>query len=202
MDTQIADFILSSEENPPEPPLDYKTLKNYIFYARKYCRPRMTREAIEIIKRFYLNIRSSRAGPDAPVPITARYLEALIRLSEARAKMALKDEVTAEDAEAAIRLMTYSLNQVGIDQETGMLDVDAIETGITTTRRRRISQLSEIIRQLIQEKNGAPASIAEIIEEAKKYHFTEEQVRNEISNMRARGMLYEPRDGYYGIIED
>ena len=37
-----------------------------------------------------------------PVAITARQLESLVRIAEARARVALREEVLAEDAEQAI----------------------------------------------------------------------------------------------------
>jgi replicative DNA helicase Mcm len=202
-DERMADFILSAEEEEtPEPPIDYDTLKNYIYYAKKHCQPRITSEAVEEIKAFYLQTRSAGAEPDTPVPITARYLEGLIRLAEARAKMALHEEVTVEDAQAVIQLMNFSLSQVGIDQETGISDIDAIETGITTTHRRRLEQINQLIRQLIQEKGGEPVTLDEIKEAASRLRITPQQVEEEINTLRTRGILYEPRSGTYGIVED
>ncbi|MHA1269817.1 MAG: LAGLIDADG family homing endonuclease [Candidatus Helarchaeota archaeon] len=201
-DERMADFILNTEETPPEPPIDFETLKNYIYYAKKHCKPSITPEAVTEIKQFYLQTRISGAEPDTPVPITARYLEALIRLAEARAKICLHDEITAEDAQSVIQLMVYSLGQVGIDSETGISDIDAIETGITTTRRRRLEQLNQLIRQLIQERHGEAVSIEEIKEAAFRLRIPEEQVEEEINNLRARGVIYMPRDGYYKLVEE
>ncbi len=201
-DERMAEFILNQEETPPEPPISHDLLKNYIYYARKNCKPSMTREAVEEIKRFYLQTRAAGADPDTPVPITARYLEALIRLAEARAKMALHEEVTAEDAQAVIQLMRFSLSQVGIDQETGISDIDAIETGITTSRRRRLDQLNSLIRQLVMEKHGEAVSLDEIKEAAARLRIPETQIEEEINNLRIRGVIYQPREGYFKPVEE
>ncbi|MBD3228557.1 MAG: AAA domain-containing protein [Candidatus Lokiarchaeota archaeon] len=201
-DERMADFILSSEENPPDPPIDRETLKNYIYYAKKNFRPRITPTAVNEIKSFYLETRTAGAEPDTPVPITARYLEAMIRLAEARAKMALHEEVTVEDAQAVIQLMRYSLRQVGIDQETGISDIDAIETGITRSHRRRLDQLAQIIGELIQDRGGEAVSLEEITEAAARFSIREEQVESDIGNLRARGILYEPQRGRYKIVEE
>ncbi len=55
------------------------------------------------------------------VPITTRQLEALIRLSQARAKACLRSHVIREDAEDVIELMIESVRQVHTD-EGGIID--------------------------------------------------------------------------------
>lgn len=59
---------------------------------------RMSKEAAAILKKFYLRLRNRRTSADG-TPITARQLESLVRLSEARARVDLREEVTAEDAQ-------------------------------------------------------------------------------------------------------
>ena len=61
---------------------------------------------------------------DNVVPVTARQLEALIRLGEARARTRLSPKVMIDDAERVIDLVNYCLKTVYVDPETGKLDVD------------------------------------------------------------------------------
>jgi replicative DNA helicase Mcm len=68
-------------------------------------------------------------GAASPIVITIRQLESLVRLAEARARVHLREEVTAEDAGAAIALMQSSLEQVGINVTMGKIDIDVIMTG-------------------------------------------------------------------------
>ena len=65
--------------------LSHDVMRNYISYAHAYCHPRLTGEAAEILQTFYLELRS-RAPADG-TPVTARQLESLIRLAEARARL-------------------------------------------------------------------------------------------------------------------
>jgi DNA helicase MCM8 len=51
------------------------------------------------VQSFYLSLRaSSCGGVSGGLPITARQLESLVRLAEARARAELREIVTAEDA--------------------------------------------------------------------------------------------------------
>ncbi len=72
-------------------------------------------DALNRLSDFYLAMRSASETEGSPVAITARQLESLVRVAEARARVALRKEVTAEDAEAAIAIMKRSLEEVGID---------------------------------------------------------------------------------------
>jgi DNA helicase MCM8 len=65
-------------------------------------------------------IGSHTSGTDT-VPITTRQLEALIRLSQARAKACLRPVVLREDAEDVVELMIESVKQVHMD-EGGRID--------------------------------------------------------------------------------
>ncbi|KAJ0088164.1 hypothetical protein Patl1_32036 [Pistacia atlantica] len=78
-------------------PLPAPLLRKYIAYARTFVFPRMSRPAAEILQKFYLKLRDHNTSADS-TPITARQLESLVRLAEARAKLDLREEITAQDA--------------------------------------------------------------------------------------------------------
>lgn len=69
-------------------PLPLQTVKDYIAYAREYCKPKMTDVAAQVLQEYFTNLRRPQNAHDrkSNVPITTRQLEALIRLSQARAK--------------------------------------------------------------------------------------------------------------------
>lgn len=54
--------------------------------------------------------------PQDTVPITTRQLEALIRLSQARAKACLREFVLEEDALDVVELMAHSVEQVHVSE--------------------------------------------------------------------------------------
>ena len=55
---------------------------------------------------FYLDLRKTHHTTDS-TPITTRQLESLIRLTEARARMELREECTEDDARDVIDIMKY-----------------------------------------------------------------------------------------------
>lgn len=97
-----------SENSAKFVPIPAKALRKYIGYARRFVHPKLSEEAGEILQKFYLRIRSEHATRDS-TPITNRQLESLIRLSEARARLELRDVVTKKDAEEVVELMEVGL---------------------------------------------------------------------------------------------
>lgn len=188
----------SIEEVKPEIPPDI--LRKYVAYARKYVRPKLTRDAEILIEEFYLEMRRKSAEtPEAPIAITTRQLEALIRLAEAHARMALKNYVDGEDAAEAIRLMNVMLENVGIDLETGHIDIDVIMTGKPKSVRDKELIIKDIIKELSSE--AGCAKVKDIVKEAVKRGIDEDFVEKYLMGLRRAGELYEMRAGCLSFIE-
>eukprot|EP00897_Mesotaenium_endlicherianum_P006340 jgi/Mesen1/5734/ME000029S05042 len=77
-------------------------LRKYIAYARQHVVPRLSQEAREVMQKFYLQLREHSNAADG-TPITARQLESLVRLAEARARLELRTEITRQDALRLVR---------------------------------------------------------------------------------------------------
>jgi DNA replication licensing factor MCM5 len=98
-------------------------LKRYIEYARKRCKPVITEPAMDLLKNEYVKMRSSVDNRES-IPITVRQLEALVRISEALARMELSIECKEEHVVEAIRLFkvsTFDAANTGITQPSGTL---------------------------------------------------------------------------------
>ena len=93
-------------------PLPVSLMRKYITYARAYCFPMLSDEAGKILQDYYVEIRARCAAGADSVPITPRQMEALIRLAEARAKVELRETVTAEDAHDAVEIMKEGMRDV------------------------------------------------------------------------------------------
>ena len=78
-------------------------LRAYIAIVRDKFHPTLTPEASELLQNHYNLCRQSKC--EKALPITVRFLESLIRLSQAHARLMYRDEVTYDDAIAVILLM-------------------------------------------------------------------------------------------------
>ncbi len=114
-DSKISSHLLKLHlENKIRSKIEPQFLKKYIMYAREEIEPELTYEAIEMIHEFYIRIRQS-FDEDFPIPISARQLESIIKLSEASARIRLSDHVTSSDVKRVLRLYGSSLKQMGFD---------------------------------------------------------------------------------------
>lgn len=194
-DAKLSSQVLKNHIEPEETDadIDKMTLRKYIAYAQR-SRPDLTQEAADRIQEFYISMRSRGSDEEnGNVPITARQLEALVRISEASARAELKDEVTVEDAERAIDILTYCLEQVGVDPETGEFDADIIESGVSSSQRNRLQSVKHIINNLAGDDE---AEIEEVLERAEEEGFDKDEAEDVIERLKRDGELYEPKQGY------
>jgi replicative DNA helicase Mcm len=179
-----------------EPPISKEILKKYISYAKLNSTPRLSDEAAKRLEEFYLEMRKAGEASDSPIAITPRQLESLIRLTESHARMALRSEASIEDAEAAIRLLSVSLRQVGIDPETGKLDIDVVMVGTSSSTRSKIETLMDLIAEMELESKGQAVPLDRIIEKAHDFGMTKDFIERNIERMRQDGMLFQPKAGF------
>ena len=202
-DEKLATHILEAHRSPDihEPEVPTEFLKKYIAYARQNVSPKLSHSALEEIKSFYLKMRGGSGGEEGirAVPISARQLEALVRLAEASAKLRLSDEVSREDARRGIELLEYSLSQIGLDKETGQIDIDRIATGISASERSHIQVVKEIITGL-EGKLGKTIPIDDVVSEAKDKGINEEKVEEVLEKLKRVGEIFEPRRGFLSKI--
>ncbi|CAG0920450.1 unnamed protein product [Notodromas monacha] len=101
-------------------PVPHQILRKYVAFARANVRPTLTQEARDVLQTFYLELRKNQSSSSDSVPITTRQLESLIRLTEARAKLELREEATVEDALEVVELMKFSIVQTRSVHGSGM----------------------------------------------------------------------------------
>ncbi|CAB4276419.1 unnamed protein product [Prunus armeniaca] len=91
--------------------LTIKFLKKYIHYAKHRIQPDLTDEASEQIATAYAELRNagSNAKTGGTLPITARTLETIIRLSTAHAKLKLSRKVSKSDVDAALQVLNFAI---------------------------------------------------------------------------------------------
>jgi len=139
----------------------------------------MTEAAKGAIRDFYVDLRAKGQDDDAPVPVTARKLEALVRLAEASARIRLSDTVEEEDSERVIQIVRSSMEDIGVDPETGEFDADVVETGTSKTQRDRIQNIKGIINDIESEYDeGAPIDV--VVERAEEVGVDQSKAEHEI----------------------
>ncbi len=201
-DIGLAEHILRVHKDieKVKPEIPPELLRKYISYARRYVRPKLSEEAIKVLEDFFVEMRKmSSESPDSPISITPRQLEALIRLAEAHAKMALKEYVTMDDALEAIRLMKVFLESVGIDVESGRIDIDVIMTGKPKSQQEKLLKIIEIIQEL--EESYGCARIKDLISKAKELGMDRETVERILRMLKREGTVYEPKPGCFAVVK-
>ena len=197
-DERIATHVLLEHKKQGEDMLIPRELfRKYVAYAKQRIKPELTDEAVDELKKFYVELRNRPVSSESamrPIPISARQLQALIRMSEASAKIKLSKTVTKEDAKVAIELMKYYLMQVGYDYESKTFDIDKIYTGMTASKRNKILIVRETITEL-KERLGELIPIEEIEKELED-KLTKDEIDYAINELIKNSVIYQPRQGY------
>ena len=198
-DRVLAEHILGLHKNirVETPFLNVQMLRKYISYS-KQIKPRITDDVINRFADFYVKMRtaSQEGGEASAVAITARQLESLVRLAEARARAHLRDAVTVEDAEAVINLMQKSLEQVGIDVTTGQIDIDILYTGKARSLQNQLQKVLHVITEI--ERISGNVKDTELHKSLEEDHsISRSEAARLIKVLMRDGTIYSPRPGYY-----
>lgn len=94
-------------EGNGEGPIVQSLLKKYVVYAKQNCKPRLAAIDTDKLTKVYAELRrESEAG--GGMPLAVRHIESIIRMSEACARMQLRQTVRDEDLDFGIRVMLES----------------------------------------------------------------------------------------------
>lgn len=172
--------------------IDVDILTKYLGYAKR-LNPIMTKDAEEKLLEYYLKMRNVES--EEMITVTPRQLEGLIRLATARSRLLLKTEVDADDAQRAIFLMESMLQDVGVDVNTGKVDLGVLQ-GKPRSEMAKVQLFMDILRAL----EGEPPSQVEeklfIKELVKTEKFTEDEAHEYVRKMGREGTIYESSPGH------
>ncbi|WP_237698754.1 minichromosome maintenance protein MCM [Picrophilus oshimae] len=191
--TNINIDIPDEEKYIPE--IDKDLIRKYISYAKNRIFPRLSDEAIRILREEYVNTRSS--GVDS-IPITARQLESTIRLAEAAARARLSSIVTEADALLAKSIVDYYLKDVSAIN--GKVDIDILNTGMSSRQRNEAELIMDVIKELKNE-NKRPPEIDDVIEYLASRGISRKDAENSIQKLKIGGFLYEPSSNRIDVIK-
>jgi len=200
-DAKIATHVLSEHTKETEIlPISRELLRKYVAYSKQRIKPALTKEAIEELKNFYIELRNkpiSSESAQRPIPISARQLQALVRLSEASAKVRLSDSVSKQDAQQSIEIMKYFLMHVGFDYEYQTFDIDRISSGFSHSQRSKIFSVKETIIAL-SSRMGKEIPVEEIKNDLKD-KMKEQDIDEAIEKLIQSNEIYRPKYGYVGV---
>lgn len=148
-------------ENPREIPTEL--IKKYFVYAKTRIFPELTNEAKERIHEIFKKLRKE-TGKNNSFPINRRFGDTLIRLSYAHAKLRLSDKVKAQDVTACLGIIKKMLETVAIDPESGKIDTEMLETGMSSKTTAFIEDVLKVIKKY-DDKSEPGASISKVVEE-------------------------------------
>ena len=100
--SKLSDPISEKIETIPQ-----DLLRKYIMYSRKYVFPKLNDVNKNKVTKFYSELRKE-SDIQGGIPIAVRHLESIIRISEAHAKIHLRDFVRNDDIDVAIKMMLES----------------------------------------------------------------------------------------------
>ncbi len=174
------------------PVYDVEILRKYVAYSKRLV-PVMTEEARVIIDKSYLSIRGSAQGNS--VPITARQLEAFVRLSEASAKMRLSEKVEEQDANVAVDLVEFYLRRIAGSSDGGF-DIDKVMSGISSKSRDKIKTVKRILSEF-----GSPGiTMEEVISHASAQGLSEDEVRSTLALLCEKAEAIKTQKGEYMLV--
>ncbi len=170
-----------------EPDLEANRFRKYVAYAKRNIFPVLTEEARDAIRDYYVDLRN--AGEDG-IPFTARQLEAFVRLAEASARVRLSQEAGIEDAQKAIHIVEHYLRSVGVDRETGKLDIDVIATGVSHSQHDRVRAIQDIVRVLAGASDKGFATKEDVMDMAKEKGIGAEAVDKALATLMRNNSVY------------
>lgn len=176
--------------------IDPDIFTKYLAYCKK-SDPILTTDAEEKILDYYLKMRNVES--EEMITVTPRQLGGLIRLATARARLLMKDQVEAEDAERAIFLIQSMLEDAGVDVNTGKVDLGVLQ-GRPHSEVSKLQLFMDVLKSLEGDSKTPVEEKLFVKELSKTGKFTEEEARNFIRRMLREASIYESKPGHYNRV--
>ena len=194
----IAKKILSRGQEDEIIPIEHtkEFIKKYIAYARTIT-PIMPAEIQSYIASRYRHLKETKRIHDeqgkTSIPLTGRNVEAFRRVIEAVARSRLHGIITPEDAEIGYKKIMYSIQQVGIDPESGEVIEEVI--GKPLKEKDIIARICSLLRERTGQKRGV-MDIDELYAIMASEGITDTmKIDKYLSSLKEKGDIYEPLRG-------
>jgi len=176
--------------------IDVDILTKYLSYAKR-SEPNLTQEAEEKILEYYMKMRNVES--EGMITVTPRQLEGLVRLATARARLLMKTQVDAEDAERAIFLIQSMLEDAGVDVNTGKVDLGVLQ-GRPHSEVSKMQLFMDVMKSLEGDEKRPVEEKTFVKELVKTGKFTDEEARKYIKKLQRESAIYESKPGHYNRV--
>ncbi|XP_030638296.1 LOW QUALITY PROTEIN: DNA helicase MCM8 [Chanos chanos] len=178
-------------------PIPHQLLRKYVGYARHYVHPTLSAEAAKVLQDFYLELRKQNHSANS-TPITTRQIESLIRLTEARARLELREKATQSDAEDVVEIMKHSLADTYSD-EFGRLDFDRSQLGSGMSNRSKVKKFVSALNQVAERSRKTLFETQELRQLAKELQIQVVDFEGFISVLNEQGYLLKKGNKTYQL---
>ncbi|XP_043912385.1 DNA helicase MCM8 [Protopterus annectens] len=167
--------------------IPHQLLRKYVGYSRQYVHPKLSPEAASVLQEFYLELRKQNQGADS-TPITTRQLESLIRLTEARARLELREKATKNDAEDVVEIMKHSMLDTYAD-EFGRLDFQRSQHGSGMSNRSQAKKFIAALNRVAERTYNNLFEYQQLRQIAKELQMQVPDFEGFISSLNDQGYL-------------
>ncbi|XP_074065588.1 DNA helicase MCM8 isoform X1 [Macrotis lagotis] len=168
-------------------PIPHHLLRKYVGYSRQYVHPKLSPEAAQILQDFYLELRKQTQRLNG-TPITTRQLESLIRLTEARTRLELREKATKEDAKDIVEIMKYSMLGTYSD-EFGNLDFERSQHGSGMSNRSAAKKFISALNTIAERTCNNLFQYQQLRQISKELNIQVADFENFISSLNDQGYL-------------
>ena len=171
--------------------------RKYVAVARQIT-PTISEDVLQALGKLYVSLRTASDNAEA-VPVTARQIDALSRLAESVARLHLSDEITMEHVKITEDLVWASLEDLGIDPETGELDSSIRESGVSRTQAERYELIQDIVTRLTEDgsEEVSEATVATFAKE--EFDLSPSATKHILAKLLDSGDIYETSDSVYRL---
>jgi DNA replication licensing factor MCM5 len=172
--------------------LDIQKMRSYISYCKTKCAPRLSPEAAEKLASHFVEMRAKVRGLNSDVtsnaktaiPITVRQLEAIVRITEALAKMSLSPQATERHVDEAMRLFNVAT-------------MNAIQSGIEGVSRGQFSDEVQRVESYLLKRFpvGSEMSEKSLKDELIRKEFSEPCIDRVVHKLKGKQIFYQERRG-------
>jgi len=95
----------------------------------------------------------------------------------------------------AIKIMEFSIRELGYDVETGKIDIDRMEEKTSSSQRTKIHMILDVI-DMLEKKLGKPVPKEEVFAEAENEGMSPKSIEELLDRLKKEGFTFEPKPGF------